>query len=127
MAQFVQSGNTSITGQINVASGLPTPTAAQTPVQASVNNQNNGATVYTVTSGKTFYCTGAHISSISTNVTCILSVAGTQKLYTVALTGIRCEQVFSGGVLFTATSGQTITISGAGATSNCCDIWGWEE
>jgi hypothetical protein len=109
-----------------ISASLPAASATQTVIFKSVNNQNNGATVYTVTAGKTFYCLGMVLSSTATNVAMSASAGATQVGYAVATVGILCRELFTGGIVFTCPASTAITITGAGATSNNCTLWGYE-
>lgn len=101
--------------------GLP-PNATQ--VNVAQFNINTGATVYTVTSGKTFYCTGALWGGTTANNSQI-RVAGTDKL-----TGVNPANQLSlatGGFVLVATSGQAITLThSSGAGNGHCCLWGYE-
>ena len=111
--------------------GLPKPSVDQTLVNAIVQNVSTGATVYTVTTGKTFQCLGFVVATSSaTGAVWDILVAGTSKLrgVTTALAVGGESHLSSPCPIFTATSGQVITVNhGFGATSGQVTIWGYEE
>lgn len=103
-------------------------TLVQTYVNATIIRQNDGATVYTVTTGKTFYCTGIAVSSeAAAAALMIIQVGGSTVLEHFIPTKDAKWFTSMPAPLFSGTSGQTITISGAGAALNTCSIFGWEE
>lgn len=116
----------SVTISGGISTTLPAPSATQTIRCVSLNNQNNGATVLTPTAGKTFYCTGYHMYSTSTNVSMSMSNDGTQCASGVSIVSQRIDVSVAGGVIFKVADTKSLTITGAGASSNCIDIWGYE-
>lgn len=67
MGQAISSGNTSVTGSVSVTqtNGLPAATSNQTLLylqgDVAINDNTTEATVYTVTSGKTFFITRLYL------------------------------------------------------------------
>jgi hypothetical protein len=122
MGMTTSSTTVTISGAVTTSPNLPQPLATQTPVYGTCEAAASGTTVYTVTAGKTFYCTGILISTAGTQNAHILD-AGVQKM--VCYTTANLPVCVSGGVLFTAAAGHAITITAA-AGGNSCTIWGYE-
>lgn len=111
---------------------------ANNPVRVAKNGNtgttgvNNGATVYTVTAGKTFYCTSAWLAgggggpfqvNLLNSSTCLLSAQLLTNTTAVFVAGE--APLFS--VTAPASSVLNITVSGAGAGANNAGVAGWEE
>jgi len=102
-------------------------TVTQTLVNASVRDVVSGSTIYTVTSGKTFYCMGVALgkgatanSYLDVKVATVIKVSVSSAVQdTVVVTAGACP-------IFTATSGQAITIE-SNNTNVIATMWGWEE
>jgi len=102
---------------------LPVP-AGQTLKSGYQCLANSGTTVYTVTTGKTFYCLGVCYEAKTTAGSYNINNGGTILK---AWVPTSAPVLLTGGILFSAPSGQAITIvhdSGAGLGS--CQIWGYE-
>jgi hypothetical protein len=106
-------------------------TLVQTPVNVYLGNQSSNATLYTVTTGKTFFCTGYIFLDRSGALNnAVLKVAGTgisEFDFNNQLGGGFQMVLTSGGgpPLFTATTAQAITATTTGNFS--VTMWGWEE
>lgn len=123
MGGTYNSGSSSIVGSVTTTQTLPSLPTGATQITKYIANANTGTTIYTVTAGKTFYCFGVTLSCNSATEMG-LSVAATQVLSGQVTTA--ASVVFTGGIVFTATAGQAITISGIGAAENSASIWGYE-
>jgi len=106
---------------------LPQPTSSQTLITKCIIAGNTGTTIHTVTAGKTFYCTGFVLGGNGAAAAKI-TVAGTDVIgfFVNATAGEGCVPL-SGGILFSATAGQTIVVNWAvGAGTVNAGIWGYE-
>jgi len=124
MSQQTSSGLTSITGNVTVQNGLPTPSATQTLVFAAGINANSGATIYTVTAGKTFYCMGYSISTGFGGIHTI-SIAATPK-FGCLVPANTTSVISSTSPIFTATATQAITVTSSGGNAMYINFWGYE-
>lgn len=90
---------------------------------------NDDTTVYTVTTGKTFYCTGAFMCNNSGAAAVLFLYDGGTTYFAGTIVPTKQSTWLSSGQtpLFVATSGTAIKIKGAGATANLAGIVGWEE
>ena len=128
-------GSPVASGEIQVISSASLPNAGtgQTLVNASsgvTNPVSDGATVHTVTSGKTFYCLGFTLGSTDASTRSMgFSVDSTEVV------GLRVESgksyTASGGgcPIFSASSGSIITLDFLNGAANSAyyTIWGYEE
>lgn len=121
--QYGAVGGTSVTISGAVTTALPQPGSGQTIVTKYVENANTGTTVHTVTAGKIFYCQGVTLSCNSA-ADMGITVAGT-KVLTGQVTTAQ-SVTFHGGIIFSATAGQAIAVTGIGAAENSATIWGIE-
>lgn len=120
-------------------SGSADVIAPQTVVSSILSGGADGATVYTVPAGKTFYCTAFWIQNGSTTTRNSATLTGAAALTpsiiceantTGTTTSGSYRASFVSGIspLFTVAggaSGQTITMSGFGAGNNSCMLSGW--
>jgi len=108
--------NVTISGSI----GLPQPTATQTPVIVNFSNVASGATIYTVTAGKTFYLYGL---SYNCAAAVFVTLAG---VYTYQ--GVNQGWNANGGgvPMGKFTAGTNITVANGGTNNNYGTIWGYE-
>lgn len=97
---------------------------------ATGQNVGDGATVYTVTTGKTFYCTGMMVgNNAGAAKTQTVSAGATQVWsgqYTATGTVGNHDVIASPTPIFSAASTTAITISGGGAGANVLVLWGYE-
>jgi hypothetical protein len=113
-----------ISGNVNTA-GLDQPLASQAVICKCLNSCSNGATVYTVTAGKTFYCTGASVASAA-NAFVGVNVDGVATIVCEVLGATTA--LFTGGVVFTAAATKAITFyTNAGANTGFITVWGYEQ
>lgn len=120
MAVVVSSGSSTIAG--TVSQGLGIPATGQTVITKLVAAAADGTEIHPVTAGKTFYCYGVSFGSTAAQ-TCGIKVAGTMRLQTNI--SANAPHLMSGGVLFSATTAQSITVYSAGG-SMYVSIWGVE-
>ncbi len=107
-------------GSLSVA---PYPADA-TLINAVANAVATGATIYTVTTGKTFVCTSILIGISTTASSFTIRTGGTVRVAGVLQAP---SSVSMNGYLFTATSGQIIDIThGAGAGNGFVTLVGYE-
>lgn len=106
--------------------------APQTIVNAVVSAASDGATVYAVPAGKTFYCVG--IVYYNTDNAAIhglqIKANGTVVWYSYADENAAghnaiAQTVSSIGPIFTCPGGTNVTANGTGGTNNNVTIWGW--
>jgi len=99
-------------------------------VNATVQLVNDGVTVYTVTTGKTFYCMGVVLShnanggateEIKSGATVVVEVF----MDTTATTNAPIS-ITSTTPIFSSASGVVITVTGAGASHNSVTLFGYE-
>lgn len=107
-------------------------TFVQSPVSANTGStgQNNGTTVYTVTTGRTFYCTGLLLSNggNATGQMLLQTAAGATTLWCDVMLQNTARWYSSGQTpLFSVPSAGVITVTGGGAGGNECVLVGWEE
>jgi hypothetical protein len=108
---------------------------AQKQTQINITGNPNGNTVgdvlYTVTTGKIFYCTGATLSGAdATNKQIGVSANEVLVLLGIVIGAGNSSVTFGGGqgVIFTAPSGTDIEAEGNfGAGNGYFTLWGWEE
>lgn len=88
---------------------------------------NDGTTVYTVTTGKTFYCMNMSLGNANgAAFGFYIKVAGT-TVFSTWLNAGASQSYCSYFPLFYATSGQAITVTGSGNGGNQVSLIGWEE
>jgi hypothetical protein len=105
-------------------------TLVQNPVNATWLGVNDGATVYTVTTGKTLYISGCVVAGANAVIESIKLTNGAGTAFMIGVIGAAggTYTVPSGVVPITAVSStDTVKVSGAGAGNNYGSIWGWEE
>lgn len=96
------------------------------PVTAADNDIEEGETLYTVPTGKTFYCYGGIIGNPSTTANIGLKVDLVQAISLLVVANGSVP--FGNGFVpvFIATSGQVITLSPASGINNTnVTIWGF--
>lgn len=123
MSFFFNGAQANVVISGGVQSTLPSLPTGATQITKYLANANTGTTIHTVTAAKTFYCLGATLSCNSA-AEMGLSVAGTATISGQVTTA--SSVVFTGGIIFTATAGQAITLTGIGAAENSGTIWGYE-
>jgi hypothetical protein len=119
------------TQSINITGGSTNPVAflaTQTYIRANISAANDGATVYTVTAGKTLYIT---CISASTSVTgnLLIKVDGTTKISQAGVGAATTNQLVIGNgaaTILTAGAGLAITTTGGGVGGNWCQLVGYE-
>lgn len=105
------------------STGLPQINASQTFVSAKLTNAANGSTIYTVTAGKTFYCTGFSPQGGGAGSVHIVSNCNLNPFSPSSTDGASCTM--SGNVIAVFSAGTAITIT-SGAAGNYDMIWGYE-
>lgn len=115
--------------QIAITGGVSTVpyglSAGQTLICKNANAVANDTTVHTVTAGKTFYCLGCVLANGGATALQNIKVAGTVVVSSVVQAS-NSSPCLTGGIIFSATSTQAITVTGAGAVANYCTLWGYE-
>ena len=124
---LTNTGAVNVTGTVTAAAALPTVGTGQTLVRGSVSAAATGTTVYTVTAGKTFYCTGITYSNSAAGGALasltINSVAGRFPFNGVVGIG----QCLNGGILFSCPATATIVlVHNSGGSNVNCAVWGYE-
>lgn len=102
---------------------------SQSLVNATWSGAADGSTVYTVTTGKTFYCAGVAMGANAAGTTLnVLKVAGTSVVSSLTNQTSFATALTSGGQtpIFKAASASAITANSGGA-GNFGTLWGWEE
>jgi hypothetical protein len=114
---------------IKTGVGYPAGCPGQTLVNASLENSATGATVYTVTAGKTLYVAGITISTGIASGSCLvkLTVSGTTK-YLVTLDKSVGNAGGSMTPIFTVPASTALVLShNSGGSDVCVTVWGWEQ
>lgn len=112
-----------VTGSVDI--NLPAPATGQTLITKYSSGSNDGAAIYTVTAGKTFYCLGVLLGGKSASQTATIKVDGTVVLSVWTLGSYM--QLMTGGIVFTAAAGKAITLGWSGAAGEgLYDLWGYE-
>lgn len=107
-------------GIANGAVGQIPPTS---PVIASAAVSNgNAVTLYTVPTGRTFYCTGFAISCNNIGWVQVLVNAAQVLYFDMAADS---NTGGNGNPIFAATSGQAVTIDNTGGSDHTVSIWGY--
>lgn len=106
-----------------IANGAVSTIPPNNPVYASAATTGVGTdtVIYTVPTGRTFYCTGLLVSCEAAGGV-IVKVNGVSIIDT-DFAGLE-KQALNGNPIFAATSGQTITIRG-GANDFFGTVWGY--
>jgi hypothetical protein len=103
---------------------FPAYRSSQTQVNKFVQGVATTTTIHTVTTGKTFYCLGLNVGMTATAPAGV-AVAGVTQITAPVL--VNNSYSCQGGILFSATSGQLITIvHGGGGAFGYASIWGYE-
>jgi hypothetical protein len=125
MGASVNSGNVTAIITSGVTTSLPSPTVAQTIIQKGGSGQANGATIHTVTAGKTFYCTMVLIAGSGAGT---FGVTATGVSLLNQIVGSNDRVVITGGCspLFSVASTGTVLASCSAGTGNIY-ISGWEQ
>lgn len=129
MAVALQSGQTSITGSVSVSSTTQVPTvgASQTHIAAAFSTTGSNQTVYTVTSGKTFYLFGFGGTDAAAFNTFVYKADGTTLIArsNPGASGSGQGSTTSPCPIAVYTSTQTVILKGD--NSHTAAIWGVEQ
>jgi hypothetical protein len=113
---------------VYVISGLQIPSNSQVFVNKNVNAVNDGTTVYTVTTGKTFYMFGCIWGAEGVGLLKVVVKQGSTELFEVlggtAITAY--GQIASASPIAALGSGVVISVTGAGVSNNFCTVYGVE-
>ena len=125
----VVAGVTNSVSITSITSGLTVPSSAQSVITANVGSSASGTTVYTVTAGKTFYCTGILITNMGAGAAELLfKLDGTSKFAFLLPIGTGASGTSSfylgGGILFTLAATKAITVTGG---TFSCTVTGFEQ
>jgi len=114
---------------IKTGVGLPAGTVGQALVNATVEAGATGATVYTVTAGKTFYVSGVTLTcNLASGAALIkLTVSGVTK-YIAQVDTTENHSAGSMTPIFTVPASTALILShnGGGSTVHVT-VWGWEQ
>jgi hypothetical protein len=123
MSQQTNTGLSNLNGTVSQA--LAIPATGQTLKQGSVvSNTATGFTVYTVTAGKTFYCTGLSVGCGSTLNGYFVADGANKCIF---MLSAQTSMSMGGGILFSASGGSNITVTHNGAGAHCqASVWGYE-
>ena len=122
MGVNLSSGNTSITGNVSAVIttlGLSIPSASQTQVTAKLTNAANGATIYTVSAGKTFYMMGVWVYPSASS---FITIGNIQLAYA----NNSIPATISGQVIDKIPANTAITLT-TGVGGNYATMWGFEQ
>lgn len=123
---FIFNGTASqaVTISGTILASINQPSSTQTLVNADSGNVATGATVYTVTAGKTLYVTGLIVNGYAANENITLTIDGAVKF---RARSQNTAVVASGGVIFSAAATKAIVlVHDGGGTNGSCVLWGVE-
>jgi hypothetical protein len=117
--------------QVTAPAGFNKGSASQTPICQGVMSVADGADVYVVTTGKTFYLTGIVYQNASGTTNILFPNDANGQLVKFGLlagaTVPDCSVITNGGIPFAKyTTGTHITIT-TGVGGNRVTLMGWEE
>jgi len=108
--------------------GFTKPISSQTIISVAVTTKTSTNTVYTVTAGKTFYCTGVVFGNSGGSSEKISLYNGADTMVVAVCLTNTSVVIQSATVLFKCVAGTVITvIHGFGGATATVSLEGWEE